>query len=60
MTKREIAIARARIAGYENDTRTFTRLLVESWVRRELLNEAWHQGRSQGESKRSKRENDAA
>lgn len=45
MTKREIAIAKARIAGYENDTRTFTRLLIESRVRRDLLNEAWHQGR---------------
>lgn len=44
MTKREIAIAKAKVAGYENDTRTFTRLLVESRVRRELLNEAWHQG----------------
>lgn len=52
MTKREIAISKARIAGYENDTRTFTRLLVESRVRRELLNEAWHQGRSQRENKR--------
>lgn len=57
MTKREIAIARAKVAGYENDTRTFTRLLVESRVRRELLNEAWHQGRSQSENNRSKGEN---
>lgn len=47
MTKREIAIAKARIAGFENDRRTFTRLLVESRVRRALLNEAWHQGRAQ-------------
>lgn len=43
-TKREVAISRARVAGYENDTRTFTRLLVESRVRRELLNAAWQEG----------------
>ena len=49
MTKRRIAIDKARIAGYENDTRTFTRLLVESRVRRELLNEAWQQGRKHAE-----------
>ena len=55
--KREIAIAKARIAGYENDTRAFTRLLVESRVRRDLLNEAWRNGRSQAESGRSKSEN---
>lgn len=57
MTKRDIAISRARVAGYENDTRTFTRLLVESRVRRELLTEAWHQGRTQGENERSRNEN---
>jgi hypothetical protein len=44
MTKRGIAIVQAKSAGYHNDTGDFTRLLIESRVRRELLNEAWHQG----------------
>ena len=52
-TKREVAIAKARIAGYANDTRTFTRLLVESRVNRAILNEAWHQGLSQKRNERS-------
>jgi hypothetical protein len=45
VNKREFYLAEARIAGYHNDTRTFTRLLIASRVRRELLNEAWHAGR---------------
>ena len=45
MSKRETAIVKAKSAGYHNDTRDFTRLLVESRVRRELLNEAWYLGR---------------
>ena len=56
-TKREVALTKAKVAGYENDTRTFTRLLVESRVRRELLNAAWIEGRSQSENERSRSEN---
>jgi len=44
-TKREFYLAEARIAGYHDDKRTFIRLVIESRVRRELLNEAWHAGR---------------
>ena len=45
MTKRDFYIAEARIAGYHDDKRTFTRLVVSSRVRREVLNEAWSAGK---------------
>lgn len=44
MTKREIALANARVAGYHQDRRTFTRLRVESRVHVQYLNAAWHAG----------------
>ena len=44
MTKREIAIKNAEMAGFHGDTRRWTRLLVESRVNRETLNNAWLRG----------------
>lgn len=44
MSKRETALAYARIAGYHNDKAAFTRLYVESKVRLELMNDAWRVG----------------
>ena len=47
MNKRELALERARIAGYKNDKITFTRLVIESRVNRDLLNKAWQLGQHQ-------------
>jgi hypothetical protein len=44
MTKRDIAIRQAELAGYHGDTRRWTRLVVESRVNRGALNEAWLRG----------------
>ena len=44
MSRREQWIAAARIAGYHGDSKTFTRLLVESRVSRSTLAEAWRNG----------------
>lgn len=44
MTKREMAIKRAEMAGYHGDTVLWTRLVVESRVNRETLNSAWLRG----------------
>ena len=44
-TRREIALTTARVAGYENDTRAFTRLFCTSHVAScAALNEAWRAG----------------
>lgn len=45
MTKRNIALAYARVAGYHNDSSAFTRLIIESRVNRQAMNEAWGNGR---------------
>ena len=44
MTKREIAIKQAEMAGYHGDNARWTRLLVESRVNRTTLNNAWLRG----------------
>jgi hypothetical protein len=44
MSKRDTAIALARVAGYHQDSRAFTRLIIESQVRRDVMNEAWRAG----------------
>lgn len=44
MTARQSALIGARVAGYHGDSRTFTRLLVEARVRRELMNAEWQRG----------------
>jgi hypothetical protein len=44
MTKRDIAIRQAELAGFHGDTRRWTRLVVESRVNRGTLNEAWLRG----------------
>lgn len=44
MTKREMAIARMRAAGYHNDQRARVLLLVESRVNRAVMNSAWISG----------------
>ena len=45
MTKREFYLTEARIAGYHDDIRGFTRVLIGSRVRRQLMDAAWHEGR---------------
>jgi len=42
--KRADAIAWIRIAGYHNDSKAFTRLLIENRVSREAANTAWSSG----------------
>lgn len=44
MTRKQ-AIAYARVAGYHNDTGAFTRLICEQRVNRQVMNEAWHNGK---------------
>ena len=44
MTKREIAIKNAEMAGYHGDIARWTRLVVESRVNRTTLNNAWLRG----------------
>ncbi len=44
MTKRDTALALARVAGYHNDSAAFTRLIIESRVGRPHMNDAWHSG----------------
>ena len=44
MTKREHALAAAKIAGYHGDSRTFTRLIIECRVNRAAMNSAWYAG----------------
>lgn len=47
MTKRATVLDLMRIAGYEGDRRTFTRLLVENPIGRAAANEAWARGVAQ-------------
>lgn len=51
-TKREVALTKARVAGYENDARAFTRLLVEARVNRTDMNSAWAAGAARREAGR--------
>lgn len=44
MNLRDRWIAQMRRAGYHNDTKASTRLLVEARVNRQTLNEAWAYG----------------
>ena len=46
MTKRDMALTAAKIAGYHNDTKMFTRLLIEARVNRQAMNSAWCHGMS--------------
>jgi hypothetical protein len=46
MTKREHALAAAKVAGYHSDSRMFTRLIVECRVNRQAMNSAWIDGQS--------------
>jgi hypothetical protein len=46
-SKRQLDLNMARIHGANNDTASFTRLIIESRVSRALLNEAWHKGTAQ-------------
>ena len=43
-SKRKMALAIARRCGFENDTATFTRLIIESRVSRAAMNEQWRIG----------------
>jgi hypothetical protein len=44
MNKRESAIVRAKVAGYHEDRRAFTRLVIESRVNRKAMLDAWRLG----------------
>ena len=44
MSKRQTAITLAKVAGYHGDSATFTRLIIESRVNRQTMNEAWRTG----------------
>lgn len=43
------ALTRARLAGHQNDTREFTRLIIECRVNRQMMLRAWYQGRELAE-----------
>lgn len=43
-SKRELAIARLRIAGYDDDRKTWTRTYVENRIGYAVAQEAWQQG----------------
>ncbi len=47
MTKRQIALTAARICGYHKDQRTYTRLFIESRVKRSDLDVQWRIGEDQ-------------
>lgn len=51
MTKREIAIEKARICGYKCDKEGYIRLLIESRVNASTLQEAYSLGQKQAEAK---------
>lgn len=44
MTKRETVFQLIKVAGYHDDARTATRLLVENPISRKRYNEAWFAG----------------
>lgn len=46
MTKRNIALTAAKIAGYHGDTRTYTRLIIESRVARPYMEESYRNGQA--------------
>ena len=52
MTKRQTVLDLMRIAGYEDDRRAFTRLLVENAISRGAAEEAWRRGVAQREAPR--------
>lgn len=45
MTTRKTALTLAKIAGYHDDTASFTRLIIESRVNRQAMNEAFLNGK---------------
>lgn len=52
MTKRETVLSLMRIAGYENDSSKFTRLLIENPIRRMVAEAAWREGRARAARER--------
>ena len=46
MNKRQSNLIMAKVAGYHNDSKLFTRLVIESRIKRDALNEAWITGAS--------------
>ena len=50
MSKRDTALTCAKIAGYHEDKRTFTRLVIECRVNRRAMNEAFFTGRKAKEN----------
>lgn len=43
-SKREHDLRLARVYGYEQDSASYTRLIIESRVRKNLLDEQWRNG----------------
>lgn len=46
MTKRQTVLSLMRVAGYENDSAKFTRLLIENPIAHHVAKEAWRKGRT--------------
>jgi hypothetical protein len=44
MSKRQMALQLAKIAGYHDDSTSFTHLIVENRISRPLMNDAWRAG----------------
>ena len=44
MSKREAAIGYSKFAGFHDDRRAFTRLVIESRVNLKIMREAFHSG----------------
>lgn len=47
LSKHQVWLTNARIAGYHHDATTFTRLIIEARVARDAMNKAWRTGQEQ-------------
>jgi hypothetical protein len=45
-SQRELTLSHMRIAGYDDDSATWTRLLVEGRISYAVAKEAWRQGKA--------------
>ena len=46
MTKRELTLTIAKVAGYHADNKTFTRAFIEGRVNMQAMQRAWNEGAS--------------
>lgn len=49
-SQRELTLAHMRIAGYDDDAATWTRLLIENRISMPVAKEAWRQGKAMKEA----------